>query len=71
MEEKAKDMITTKEKALEEETVRTINILKEREHYLLAQLEQANAAITALGKTHDTMQSEMFELKSKHGAYTH
>jgi len=66
LESKAQDLITSKEKELEEESQRTLLILKQREQFLLSQLESANAAMTTMRKEHDEAHNQIFAIKAQH-----
>lgn len=64
MEQRAAALVSSKVTSMEEEAARATELLKERERYLVAQLDATASTVTALRRETDTAQNEMFELKA-------
>jgi homeobox protein cut-like len=64
MEQRAAALVSSKLTSMEEESVRAMELLKERERYLVTQLDATAITVTALRRETDTAQNEMFELKA-------
>ena len=64
MEQRAAALVSSKVTSMEEEAARATQLLRERERYLVAQLDATASTVTALRRETDTSQNEMFELKA-------
>ncbi|KAJ8773132.1 hypothetical protein K2173_028309 [Erythroxylum novogranatense] len=65
MEEKVKEIVEMKQRTLDEENQKTLEVLKDREQSLQDQLRQAKESVANMQKLHELAQSQLFEIRAQ------